>query len=269
MTHTMARPALLALLVVLVTACASIGDKVAQRLDALLPADAILLGEQHDAAAHQHLQRFFVDALAQRGQLAALVLEMAESGASTAALASDATAQQVQAALNWNDAGWPWERYAQVVMAAVAQGVPVLGANLPRSAMRSAMADDRLDKDLVASALERQREAIRIGHCDLLPADRLTPMLRIQLARDASMASVVAASVVPGKTVLLIAGAGHVGRDLGIPTYLPPTMRVRTVVAVAGDAAPDTASAADLMWPTPALPPQDHCAELRRQFPRP
>ena len=69
--------------------------------------------------------------------------------------------------------------------------------------------------------------------------------------------------------MLLVAGAGHVGRDLGIPTHLPATVRTRTVVAVAGDAMPDIEGTADLVWPTPALPPKDHCAELRRQFSRP
>ena len=269
MTHTIGRSALLVLLSLLVAACSSTGSLVAQRLDALLPADAILLGEQHDAAAHQQLQLAFVDTLAQRGQLAALVLEMAERGTDTLALARDATAQQVQASLRWNVAGWPWERYAPMVMAAVAQGVPVLGANLPRVDMRAAMSDTRLDNHLAALALERQREAIRVGHCDLLPAERLMPMLRIQLARDASMASVLQAAVVPGKTVLLVAGAGHVVRDLGIPTHLPPTLRIRTIVAVAGAIPPGTSNAADLVWPTPALPPQDHCAELRRQFTKP
>lgn len=269
MTATLGRSALLVLLAALVSACAGTGSQVARRLDALLPADAILLGEQHDAAAHQQLQLAFVDTLAQRGQLAALVLEMAERGTNTSELARDATAQQVQASLRWNDAGWPWERYAPMVMAAVAHGVPVLGANLPRADMRPAMLDTRLDNHLVAVALERQREAIRDGHCDLLPSERLMPMLRIQLARDASMASVVQAAVVPGKTVLLVAGAGHVVRDLGIPTHLPPTLRIRTIVAVAGAIPPDITNAADLIWPTPALPKRDHCAELRRQFKRP
>lgn len=266
MTSTIARAALLALVAALVTACAGTGDLVAQRLDALLPADAILLGEQHDAAAHQQLQRSFVKALAQRGQLAALVLEMAESGTSTSALARDATEQQVQAALRWNDAGWPWDRYAPVVMAAVAHGVPVLGANLPRSAMRSSMLDNRLDKHLADSALERQREAIRVGHCDLLPSERLMPMLRIQLARDASMAHTVVQAVRPGQTVLLVAGGGHVLRESGVPTHLPASLRVRTVLAVAGTSTAEEALASDLVWQTPALAPRDHCAELARQL---
>jgi len=242
--------------------------RVEQRLDALLPADAVLLGEQHDAADHQRLQHAFVDALAQRNQLAALVLEMAERGTSTAALPRDATPQQVQAALRWNTAGWPWQAYAPSVMAAVRGGVPVLGANLPRDAMHATMSDPQFDNHLVAAALARQREAIRIGHCDMLPTERLMPMVRVQLARDASMADTVIAAMVPGKTVLMIAGGGHVLRDRGIPTHIPANLRIRTVLAVAGATGTDAKTDADMVWQTPALPPRDHCTELVKQLKR-
>ncbi|MCZ4316923.1 ChaN family lipoprotein [Comamonadaceae bacterium G21597-S1] len=267
--RTAAGPLLVALLVVALGACAHdpVGP-VQARLDALLPADAILIGEQHDAPAHQQLQRALVESLAQRGQLSALVLEMAERGTSTAPLAGDATPEQVQQALRWNTAGWPWDRYAPVVMAAVRQGVPVLGANLPRTAMREAMSDAALDRHLMPSALDRQREAIRLGHCDLLPGERLMPMVRVQLARDASMAAAVRDAVSPGKVVVLVAGGGHVLRDRGVPTHLPTSLRVRTVLAVAGAPSAEAALASDLVWQTPALAPRDHCAELARQLKR-
>jgi len=250
-------------------ACADTGlPAFGQRLDTLLGADAILVGEQHDAPAHQRLEQALVQQAAARERLAALVVEMAERGASTAGLPREATPRQVQDALRWDEAQWPWERYAGVVMAAVRQGVPVLGANLPRAAVRNAMADPSRDAHLTGAALERQREAIRLGHCDLLPPGQLQPMLRVQLARDASMASAIMAAQVPGKTVVLVAGGGHVLRDRGVPTYLPRTMQVRTVLAVAGPPSAQDALASDLVWQTPALPPQDDCAQLARQVQR-
>lgn len=60
-----------------------------ERLAAWLPADVLLLGEQHDAVAHQRVQQGLVAILAGRGQLAALALEMADSGTSTAGLPSE------------------------------------------------------------------------------------------------------------------------------------------------------------------------------------
>ncbi len=268
MTRRLQRIVTTGLLALLLVGCASPRPRVAQSLDALLPADVILLGEQHDADAHREMQRAFVEILAERAQLAALALEMADRGRSTAGLARDARAQQVRDVLHWNDSGWPWERYAPVVMAAVGHGIPVLGANLPSAAMRPSMSDSRFDAHLSAPAMARQRDAIRLGHCDLLPEERLMPMLRVQLARDASMAGAVMGALVPGKTVLLIAGGGHVLRDVGVPTHLPAKLQVRNVLAVAGAPREDATDQVDWVWETAPLAPRDHCAELRHQLKR-
>ena len=56
----------------------------------------LLLGEQHDADAHQALERATVAHLAQSGRLTTLVLEMAERGAHTRGLAADATEADVR-----------------------------------------------------------------------------------------------------------------------------------------------------------------------------
>ena len=58
---------------------------------------------------------------------------MAERGTSTAALPVDATPAQVQNALRWNDAAWPWAAYAPAIMEAVRAGVPVLGQPAPHA----------------------------------------------------------------------------------------------------------------------------------------
>jgi hypothetical protein len=63
---------------------------VADLLAGVLPADALLLGEQHDAPDHPRWQHAAVAALAAQGRLAALALEMAPAGTSTAGLAPDA-----------------------------------------------------------------------------------------------------------------------------------------------------------------------------------
>ena len=264
------RPLLVALLatLLLLPACTVTGSDVRQRVDALLPADVILVGEQHDADDHQRIQRAVVLELAQRGQLAALALEMAQEGTSTTGLATHASEAEVQAALQWNDAGWPWHRYGPVVMAAVGQGVPVLGANLRRDAMRAAMANTALDTHLAPDRLEQQRADIRAGHCMLLPESQIAPMTRIQIARDAAMAATVHAARQPGKTVVLVAGGGHVRRDLGVPTHLAPATRVRVLLAVAGGQGAYERTVTDMVWPTPVMAPRDHCADLRRQLKR-
>lgn len=233
-------------------------------LAALLPTDVLLLGEQHDAPEHQRLQRETVQWLAARGQLAAVVLEMAEQGHRTAGLPPTATEAQVRAALQWNDAAWPWQAYGPVVMAAVAAGVPVLGGNLPRAQMRAAMADTAWDRHLPAAALQRQLAALRDGHCGLLPENQLAPMARIQIARDASLARTAKEAVRPGRTVVLVAGGGHVLRSLGVPTHWREGFRYKVLLAKV-ESSPDAInSEADAVLNTPA-PPRDHCAELRQQ----
>lgn len=230
-------------------------------------ADALLLGEQHDADAHQQWEAATVRWLAARRQLAALVLEMAEAGTGSDGLLTDASEPQVRAALRWREELWPWERYGPVIMAAVAAGVPVRGGNLPRGEMRAAMQDQALDGHLPPAALELQRQAIAEGHCGLLPPERLMPMVRIQLARDASMAQAVQQARAPGRTVLLVAGWGHVRRDVGVPTWLPVDFTSKSAIAQAGEAQAATKSEANYIHATAALPPRDHCAELRARPP--
>ena len=254
---------------------APLGADGQARLATLLPADALLLGEQHDAPAHQQLQRQTVQWLAARGALAALALEMAEQGRSTAGLPRDASEADVQHALAWRDAGWPWQTYRPVVMAAVRAGVPVLGANLPTARQREAMRDAALDARLPPAALAEQQQRMRDGHCGLLPESQIGPMTRVQIARDIAMADTVRAARQPGRTVLLVAGNGHVHRALGVPLHLPPDLTTKVLSAQSGqaqaaidsevtDTLPAHTSGADLLWPTPPVPPRDYCAELRR-----
>ena len=209
----------------------------------------LMLGELHDDPRHQRWHREAVAMLASRGRLAALALEMAERGASTGGLPADAGEAAVRSALRWDDQAWPWAAYGPAVMAAVRAGVPVLGANLPRAQMRATMADATLDGRLPAADLERQRQAVRDGHCGLLPAGQVAPMTRVQLARDVSMAEVLAGAARPGKTVVLLAGSGHVDPQVGVPRHMEPTLKVRS-----------------LAWPVTPVPARDYCAQLREQW---
>lgn len=237
-----------AALAVLLAGCGS----APPRVDELRGADIVLLGEIHDDARHQRLHLQVVQALAARGQLAALALEMAERGRTTAGLPRDADEDAVRAALDWNDKAWPWPPYAPAVMAAVGAGVPVLGANLPRDEMRAAMADASLEATLDADTLAAQLEAIRAGHCDLLPQRQLLPMARVQIARDRAMARTVAQATQPGRQVVLLSGAGHADPVLGVPRHLPAMLVARPVV----------------FQRSAAAPAKDYCAELREQLPR-
>jgi uncharacterized iron-regulated protein len=237
----------------------------ASQLEHLLPTDIILLGEQHDAAEHQLLAQQVIAKLTARGLLAALALEMADAGSSTAGLLVSASEDQVKSALQWNDQGWPWAAYGPAVMTAVRAGVPVLGANLARASMRASMADSSLDAQLPSAALKMQQQLIREGHCDLLPDSQIAPMTRIQIAKDKSMADTLERAKVAGKVVVLLSGSGHTDRMLGVPQHLAANSRFKAVRLYAGSQPQESASF-DVFWTTPALPEKDYCEGLAEQL---
>ena len=250
--------------------------ETASRLEALLPADVLMLGEQHDAVEHQQIAQQVVAHLAARGSLAALAIEMADAGASTSALKPSSSEEQVRSALKWDNKGWPWAAYGPVLMTAVRAGVPVIGANMPRSEMKTAMGDDMLDRLLPGPALKAHQQLVRLGHCNLLPESQINPMARIQIARDMNMAQTVRQAALPGKVLVLLTGSRHADRTLGVPQHLPASLKIKSILLRAGgpgDHATGTGaksekdSAYDGIWTTRALPETDYCAGLRKQFP--
>ena len=238
------------------------------QVNALPNAELILLGEQHDAPEHQELARLSVEALASKQALSALVLEMADAGVSTEGMPTGASEAAVRARLKWNDAGWPWTRYGPVVMEAVRAGVPVVGSNLPRSAMKAAMKDDALDGKVPSAVLAGHRERMIEGHCGLLPESQVPAMARIQIARDERMAQTASMWMRSGKSVLLLAGAEHVKKDRGIPLLLDAKSKGKvTVIWMQAAAAINKDPAlADLDWQTPPISPKDYCADMKKSM---
>lgn len=241
----------------------------AAKIQRLLPADAILLGEQHDAPDHQRIHQVSVETLAAQKKLAVLALEMVTAGLSTEQLSPSADETQVRTALQWNNDAWPWAAYDPVVMTAVRAGVPVVGANIAPTALRDAMDNARFDGLLRGPALKTQQQNIRAGHCHMLPESQITPMTRIQIARDVSMAETLVRFAQPAKTVLLLAGRGHVERSLGVAQHLPPDFVAQTVllgVAPESDGT-ETIAASDQTWPALPAPEVDYCAEFSANRP--
>ena len=232
-------------------------------------ARVILLGERHDGPQQENIQEQVVTHFIGSQQLQALVLEMADHPQHTRGLPPTANEAQVRAALNWSEAAWPWARYRGPIMAAVRARIPVLGGNLPHHEMAAAMTQ--------ASELERRhpepwarlQSLVRDGHCGLLPEAQVPRMTRVQIAKDQRMAQTALQALADADqtgTVVVIAGAVHANKRLGLPLHLPPDVGVRAIhlMATGGeDAAPGEF---DAVWLTPAAPNVDHCAQLRKQW---
>ncbi|MNF00072.1 hypothetical protein D3C80_1988370 [compost metagenome] len=89
-------------------------------------------------------------------------------------------------------------------------------------------------------------------------------MLAVQQQRDRRMAERLLAAPTPA---ILLAGAFHVRRDLGVPLHLTDLgaaggLQVLQLAEVGG---PVAATHADFVWYTPAQPLQDRCAALSEQ----
>jgi uncharacterized iron-regulated protein len=122
------------------------------------------------------------------------------------------------------------------VEAALAGGARIVGGNLPLAQVRSIVRDGiGAAPDDVRRLMEADREwddrrrqvleaLIDTGHCGVLPRSRWASMALGQRARDAAMAlSMVAALQRGARRVVLIAGNGHVRRDIGVPHHLMAT----------------------------------------------
>ena len=136
---------------------------------------------------------------------------------------------------------WDWKSYRPLVALALEYNLPIVAANLSRgdatrvaiegwSSLFDAAARRELGVDTLPAEFERKHEAaIAIGHCNLLPADALPARARAQMARDIVMARSIHPYVERG--VVLLAGNGHVRRDIGVAFWLPAEAR-RSAVSI-------------------------------------
>jgi uncharacterized iron-regulated protein len=226
-----------------------------------------IFGEQHDQVDQQRQVADLVRQMAYHRQLEAVVLEMAERGRDTAATPPGADEDDVRSALAWDARAWSWTAYGPIVMAAVRAGVPVYGGNLPGGDLRRTMNDASFDAKLDAPTRERILVALREGHCGHLPAARETGMLRVQVARDASMAGVISTLLAEGReerVVLLHTGLQHAARDRGVPVHLQASGVEAGSIHVSGFGG--TAQAAGLQvdsdWPARITERDDPCVGL-------
>ena len=256
-------------------------------------ADIVLVGETHDNPDHHRLEASLLRAFASAHPAPAVVFEMLnreqqpDIDASLAAHAGDADA--LARAVAWESSGWPaWSMYRPVFAAALASRGPILAAGLDRSAaMRIAhegvsavdpvlVPTFGLAAPLAADVQASLRHEMSEAHCGMLPDSMLDSMVLVQRARDASMAERLHEGSQVRHAALLIAGAGHVRRDRGVPAQLTRAYGVTSIavglVQVSDlDASPESYAAEfespvlpfDFVWFTPRGSDVDHCAELR------
>ena len=261
----------------------------------------ILLGETHDNAEHHRLQAaIYRDLAAANLKPPSAVFEMLDADdhatLNAALAAGPAEPQTIATAVQWDQSGWPaFPLYEPIFAEVLAAEGKILPAGLPRQQAMT-LADGRAFEPLgpytakvnrrynlrqaLPEALQAsQRDLMQQSHCGMLPEEMLDGMVHIQRVRDALMAEGLRLGL--GKAqehqAILIAGKGHVRRDVGVPQLLTqiglgPVVTVGLVEQPTHHNAPQptlTAEMADhfdyIIWTQPG-PEKDHCAELKQRF---
>ncbi|WP_433770080.1 ChaN family lipoprotein [Pseudomonas putida] len=240
-------------------------------VERLAIAPRVLVGEQHDNPDHHALQLWLLRELAKQRAQGSLLMEMlnpdqqARVDAAQAATRAGQPPADPYQALSWQ-ANWDWGVYGALVTYALRQPYPLLSANLDRAQIMQ-IYKQRPTLSGTASTTEQVQatllEDIRDSHCGLLPETLMPSMLAVQQQRDRRMAERLLAAPTPA---LLLAGAFHVRKDLGVPLHLEDlgAGQGNAVLILAEAGRTVTAENADYVWFTAAQPAQDHCAGLRR-----
>jgi uncharacterized iron-regulated protein len=183
--------------------------------------------------------------------------------------------------------------YQPIAEVALQAKLRIVATNLPLATARKmtrdgpAALEPRVARDLGLDrppsepVFARMAADIRDAHCGYASEQSVKAMVDVQRARDAQMAqSLIAAGDRDG--AILVAGAGHVRNDYGIPVYLrqkAPDKRVISISFVEVDKQrtqpqsyalpyPDGRLPFDYVWFTPRIDDEDPCEKFKSQFER-
>jgi uncharacterized iron-regulated protein len=262
----------------------------------LADARFMLLGEKHDNPDHHRLQAWVLQQLIDAGRQPAVAFEMFTLDDAPAiaryVAARPKDAAGLGQAIDWQHRGWPdWALYQPIADIALRQGLTLVASNLPPATARdissrglgaldiSQITRLGLDRALSPDTRAAMLEEIRQAHCGYTSDTTAEAMVAVQRARDAQMAERLAAA---GKHdgAALIAGAGHVRHDYGVPAYLRAHAPGATVMSLAflevsAQGLEATAYAGrfhgttlpfDYVWFTPRVDDEDPCQKFEEQL---
>jgi uncharacterized iron-regulated protein len=253
----------------------------------------VLLGERHDNPDHHVLQAKLIRAMVEAGRRPAVGFEMLATDDAPAVVRylarSPKDAAGLGDAVNWSRSGWPeWRYYQPIAQAALDANVPIVATNLSRAATDAVRRNGlpglgpaltsqlKLAEPTPDTRLAMTRE-LRESHCGQMPENMLERMADIQWARDARIAASLARGAQRDGAVL-IAGAGHVRTDRGVPVHLARQIQDVAITSVAfievdagavkpGDYAKRFGSDVlpfNYVWFTPKIDEADPCEKLKK-----
>jgi len=258
----------------------------------LAPIPVVLIGEKHDNDDHHLIERWLIEHLFSNGgnrgdpsdikdkRTTSLVLEMLTDEQPTADINAHMTDVERQTQLKWNNNNWPWKDYGPSIQSALIRHFPLLSGNISRNGIMQIYqhgipANERFDSTVdIPNLVKAQiKEQVYESHCQLMPRDTLTPMVDVQLARDASLASAIKSRTTDN--AILIAGSFHVNKSMGVPLHLDanqPNQTWKTLQLVEVTKSKTQVddyinqSTADYVWFTPKQSDKDYCDDMRSQL---
>ncbi|GGY72644.1 ChaN family lipoprotein [Pseudoduganella plicata] len=236
----------------------------------------LLLGEVHDNRAG-HVQRY--EELRQRveaGWRPVIAMEQFDRQDQDLLNAAQNGCMDAGCVIRVMDRkGWDWQQYYNIIQLALDHKLPIVAVNLSRADASKVVRDGiassfdaktiaeyRLGEPVSADWRKAQEREIQAGHCDMVPAMMLPGMVNAQMARDVWMAKLIREQ--QPRDVVLIAGNGHVRKDIGVPRWLTtygPRLTIETIGYVEGKAAPGQF---DAMKVVPAVKRPDPCAKFKK-----
>lgn len=257
----------------------------------------VLLGETHTNRDHHRLQAHFLDVFAQAAtKPPRLVVEMVPEGLidklDTYRQQHRDDTKNLGTVLQWKKRGWgDWTAYQPIFDVAYKHRLEIFAGNLDTGLVRklarkgvSVLSSTRvkelaLDVPYTAAQKTIMTDLLFTSHCELMPKEHLAPMLKVQAARDGKMAS----AMLTGKgrqKAALIAGNGHIRKDLAVPRLLRMKAAGDIAISLAfsevkpGNNLPqqyeikgaDNKVIFDYLYFTPVGDIKDHCAELAKRF---
>ncbi len=249
-------------------------------------ASYLILGEKHDNPDHHALQLAFVNLLLDNDKLGQLTFEMMESDSQDLLDQIQeeelGSIEELKEYLDWDEEGWDWSFYGPLLQAAYSADIPLAAGNITNARMGEVYGlESSPDEFDVLDELTFAQLNLDIdeSHCGLLPESQFPAMVRVQQARDYSMASSLAEPS-NGSVVALITGNYHARKDLGVPNYLVAqhnNLSMDDIVSIGFmEVSPEElnptaylqqygeVAAFDFIWFTPVISEEDYCASLRQ-----
>lgn len=175
----------------------------------------------------------------------------------------------------WVEA-WQWEFYEPLIQLALDHQLPLLAVNVSREDANrivkggysaaldpDTIAQYALNKPLPQSLAEQHRQNIIEGHCNMLPPHVAEKMIAAQVARDVWMAKVIEQQA-QQRDVVLIAGNGHVQKDVGVAQWLPVTLQqTTTVYGFIENSQAEGSGQFDVLAKVPSHPREDPCEAFK------